>query len=386
MRKKFFAVYINFYPNSAPSNRMLAYLDAWSKMDIEVSVIFMLPDRHFSKVAKQYSNIRYTYMWDLIPIRIILFHYFMYPIYKRRLIRFLSKGDNVYVYDMPDLLPMLVDKRKELKVYHEMTEHPDVVTLGNRLYRISKEHYLDTCKSLSGLFVISTHLRDYYIKEGVKPEIIQIVNMFVDSSRFENVQKLNNSIKYIGYCGTASNKKDGVDQLIEAFSIVAQKYNDVFLFIIGKAPSEDEENENVKLVEKLNVKDRVFFKGIIPFSEMPQVLKDATILALNRPDNLQAQCGFPTKLGEYLLSGNPTVLTKVGDIPLYFKDGENAMLAEPNNPSDFALKIEWLLDHKKEAGEIGRNGKETAMANFCSIKEAKKIIDYIFIKTNTIVK
>lgn len=69
---------------------------------------------------------------------------------------------------------------------------------------------------------------------------------------------------------------------------------------------------------------------------MPQMLKNAEALVLDRPNSLQAQYGFPTKLGEYLLTGNPVVVTKVGDIPLYLKDGVSALLSEDRNPKEFA--------------------------------------------------
>ena len=67
------------------------------------------------------------------------------------------------------------------------------------------------------------------------------------------------------------------------------------------------------------------------YNEVPQLLMDSEVLALDRPNSIQAQCGFPTKLGEYLLTGNPVVVTKVGDIPLFLEDGVSALLAEKRN-------------------------------------------------------
>ena len=96
---------------------------------------------------------------------------------------------------------------------------------------------------------------------------------------------------------------------------------------------------------------------------MPQILKNAAVLALDRPESLQAQCGFPTKLGEYLLTENPVVVTKVGDIPLFLKDGETALIAEERNP--------------EEASKIGKAGALVAMREFNYLNETKKIIDVI---------
>ena len=48
-----------------------------------------------------------------------------------------------------------------------------------------------------------------------------------------------------------------------------------------------------------------------------------------RPDSRQARGGFPTKLGEYLATGKPVCVTKVGEITVYLEDNVSAFLAEP---------------------------------------------------------
>lgn len=113
---------------------------------------------------------------------------------------------------------------------------------------------------------------------------------------------------------------------------------------------------------------------------MPQLLKNAEILALDRPDSLQAQCGFPTKLGEYLLTGNPVVVTKVGDIPRFLVHEESALLANQRDPQDFAEKIKWALDNPVLVRKIGETGEKIALREFNNVSETHKMIDVIFNK------
>ena len=131
------------------------------------------------------------------------------------------------------------------------------------------------------------------------------------------------------------------------------------------------------MINDLGIKDRVVFKGLIPHDDMPQLLTDAVMLALSRPNNKQAKYGFPTKLGEYLLTGNPVVVTNVGDIPLFIKDRENGMVAEPDDVCGFAERIEWLLEHEEDAISIGKRGRDLALSNFNCMIEAVKIPNYI---------
>ena len=103
-------------------------------------------------------------------------------------------------------------------------------------------------------------------------------------------------------------------------------------------------------------------------------LKNAEILALARPDNVQAAYGFPTKLGEYLLTGNPVVVTRVGELDNFLVDRESCLFANPNSAEDFADKLLWLLAHPDEGKQIGKKGKRVAELNFNSRIEAQKII------------
>ena len=110
---------------------------------------------------------------------------------------------------------------------------------------------------------------------------------------------------------------------------------------------------------------------------MPQTLTNAAVLALARPDSQQARNGFPTKLGEYLLSGNPVVVTKTGDIPLFLEDRVSAYLVEPDDIEGFARKLTMALKDKDAAMRIGRAGYEVAMKNFNYQIEADKIVSRI---------
>ena len=111
---------------------------------------------------------------------------------------------------------------------------------------------------------------------------------------------------------------------------------------------------------------------------MPQILKNAKVLALDRPKNKQADYGFPTKLGEYLLTENPVVVTKVGTIPDFLEDGVSALMSEERNPEEFASKICWALEHPDEAAIIGRAGAEVAMKYFNAQIEGDKMYNIMF--------
>lgn len=376
IKKHFYAVYECYCPNSALTNRMLSYLAAWSKMNVELTVVFIRPDDKFSKMSQSYDNIKIKYMWEVIPIRSFALSYLLQFFYVKSFVRTLVPGDVVYLYSNGYILCNLL-KVKGINVYLEKTEHPFASNPGKWPYKLSVKRYLECCRKVKGMFVISNPLKEYFVDEGVDEKSITIINMTVDATRFEGLQKNRDKSNYIAYCGTATNEKDGVNHLIEAFSLLCSKFPDLFLYIIGGSPNK-QHGSNVSFADKLGLGSRVVFTGIVPFTEIPQMLKNAAILVLDRPDNLQAKYGFPTKLGEYLLTGNPVVVTDVGDISRFIEDKISGMIAKPNSEKDFAEKIEWLLTHPEEAQQIGERGRQVALTHFNNITEADKILEVLF--------
>lgn len=374
MDNSFYVVFNAYCPNCAPINRLLSYLKAWSELDVNITLVFMLPDRNFSRLSIPYKNVTVIYMWDCFKGHSYLLHNIFYYLFVKKFIRTLNKGDRVYLYDQFYLAKHLL-KKKEISIFMEITEHPDVFNPGHWPYRISVNKFLQISKLLDGLFVISRPLKDYFVENGVDESRIDIINMTVDPSRYIGVERDDFEHQYIAYCGTASNRKDGVDQLIQSFSLLSRKYPNLYLYIIGSVSPDD---SNVLLARQLNIDDKVVFTGMVPYSDMPRMLTNAIILALARPDNKQAKYGFPTKLGEYLLTANPVVVTDVGDIPHFIVDGENGMVAKADDINSFSEKLDWLISHPNEAKKIGERGRETALALFNCNKEAKKIVNYIF--------
>ena len=366
-----------YYPNTATTNRIMALLKGLSSHGFTTKVTFLLSDMNDSKVQEIIPHVSFEYMWEKSLFNRRFFCRFLEKINNRKFVKNLPTGASVLLpYPSTKLMSLLV-KRKDLRVFYEVTELPE-------LYKIRdfdlKEFYKSITR-LDGIFVISSSLKDYFIKLGIPANKVQIVNMFVDESRFKHTEKKKCKDRYLAYCGTVSSNKDGVDDLIRAFATIQKRHPDIRLYIIGGIPKEKEKNAFFRLVDDFDLQDSVHFTGMVSYKNMPQVLKNAEVLVLSRPDNKQAKYGFPTKLGEYLLTGNPVVVTGVGDIPLYLKDGESAMIAKPNNPQDFADKVCWLLEHPDTARKIGERGKNMARVSFNNEIEAQKVVKFISSKS-----
>lgn len=374
MINRFYIVLRGYFPGLAATVHCLGWLNSIDQLGIKATVVNLRSDDDASRMPNIYNNIDILNIWEERKVRSSKNRYVRFLQHMYNAWQFSSKlgpGDIVWVYDCPEIMPILT-KVKGVRVYAEVTEHPSM-SEQNPIIRLMKCSIKKSFKKLDGLFVITKSLRNAYIERGIEPKRIHVINMIVDSSRFEGLVK-DWEEPYIAYCGNGANNKDGVDQLIKSFAIVMDKYPYYKLYIIGPPAKKGDGSGNVELIEELGIKDNVVFLGCKPMEAVPQLLVNASILALNRPDSIQAQYGFPSKLGEYLLTGNPVVVTDVGDIPLFVKDKENAMLARHDNVCDFADNIIWLIEHPAESQQIGMRGKMLALKSFNPITEVIKML------------
>lgn len=363
-----------YAPNTALTNHALSFVHGFDEFDVHAEWVFLLPDNQSSIVNEVFNNVKITYLWNKFFCKNkVLKHLYKHIRYAKFFFS-LKEGDVVLLLGASSYLHFLV-RRNGIKVFHERTEHPLAVQASKHEY--FNKHYIDDCGKTDGLFVISNALKEYFAGMGVMEDKIHVINMVVDAKRFTNIKKDLYVEPYIAYCGKASNSKDGVDDLIRAFAIVAKQIPDIKLYVIGDPSPNESDNHN--LVDELGLRKRIIFTGVVPASQMPQILVNAKMLALCRPNNLQNKYGFPTKLGEYLLTGNPVVITRVGDIPLFLEDHKSALMSECHDVETFADNIIWVLEHPNEARAIGLRGKKIAENNFNYLVETKKMYNIMFL-------
>lgn len=372
---KFYILCNGYSPNQAYTNHNMCFIRGFSELGVKADLVYIMPDERDSVMEKEYPGINVRYLWNPIFSRNrFLRNLYMHYSYGKFFCS-LRKGDTLLLLGGSEYLYHLV-RRKGIRVFHERTEHPDAYHISR--FRFFRDHYLESCIRASGIFPISRALSDFYQRSGVSHERLRVINMVVDESRFKNIKKEEISEKYIAYCGNGANRKDGVDLLLKSFALIYDKCPDYKLYIIGKAPSND--SENYQLAKELGIIDRVIFTGIVSAVDIPQLLTNAEILVLARPNSVQNTYGFPTKLGEYLLTGNPVIITKVGDIPLFLSDKESALMSECGDIEKFADNMLWAINNPEQAKRIGLCGRNVAQEKFNYLTESKKIIDFIFNK------
>lgn len=282
-----------------------------------------------------------------------------------------------------DLIPLIfLTSLLRVKVLHERTEYPFIDLRPGIRGKIDIWIYLHFIeKKFDGIYVINNRLVTYFNKYLRNKIPIAIINMIVDPGRFEtNSRDKKVHRKYIAYCGVLNSVKDGVDILIESF-IAANKSgripDDISLCLIGEFANELFKTSINEKITEAGLEDKVIFTGRIERSEIPVYLNNAEALALARPSNKQSEGGFPTKLGEYLATGKPVIITDTGEISLFLKDGVNAFVAEPGSIQSFTDKIAEVFSNYSRAIEIGKKGRTLVENDFNYLRQAERLAQFI---------
>lgn len=264
-----------------------------------------------------------------------------------------------------------------INLIQEKSEYPFVLRKKGLLGRLYAKFYIETTYRLfDGLIIMTNPLYDYFKSKVKKNCKLIIIPMTVDVTRFNNISTENVLGDYIGYCGDVGGNKDGVKNLIYAFSLIESRFPKLKLLLIGGTKNINELDQLKTYAIELNTKNICFY-GQVDRNRMPSLLVNSKLLVLARPSSLQSTGGFPTKLGEYLSTGNPVLVTKVGDIPLYLKDKENAFLVEPDNNIEFANKIIDILDNYDFALKVAERGKNLTQTTFNYKVQAKRLHHYL---------
>jgi glycosyltransferase involved in cell wall biosynthesis len=387
-------------PNPFPvgnvaTNRFTTYAKAVAAAGVFVKVYVLKATEVLGCVNNTYvrghfQGVNYEYMskttiWDLGANKIIkLWQYVRGIATALQRIRadkitcvILYTNDPIYI-----LIFGLYSKLFSLRIFIDKSEYPVVYRRRWSLYKVL---YLKTFKLVDGVIVMTNELMSYYMTLISKKSSCFLLPMSVDTTRFSNgTIYTKNDVYYAAVFGT--HNRDNILDTIKSFALFRENnpYSEAKLYLIG-----DFDNLIAKelIMEYLEchkiIRPFIHFTGNIVASSIPDLLAGATIL-LTTPREY-ASGGFPTKLGEYLATGNPVVATAVGEIPFYLTHMKNCLLSEPGDIKGIARNLQALACDSDLRRDIGRSGQELALTvfNACSyvpafvkfIESASSVID-----------
>lgn len=295
--------------------------------------------------------------------------------------RFSRSEENIfYLYETPDLktiFPLIYAKIKGYKIVVDIVEDNSLAAsfggLVNRIRIKSGAFFLKNLQFLIDLnLVISVHLKNLVMTVNNDLNKVLYIPVTMDIENYpikSHPTKIANRIFYGGSFG----KKDGLESLILAFEEVCQIYPDVKLILTGKGENKADFEHIMDLIQDSIFNSRIEYKGFLSSDEYHRTLNSCDIFCVIRDDSDAANSGFPSKLAEFLATGRAVIVSRVGDVPNFLRDKENALLIQPGSIEDLVKSIKFLLDNPNQIDQIGKKGREVALKAFNNLIESEKL-------------
>jgi glycosyltransferase involved in cell wall biosynthesis len=209
----------------------------------------------------------------------------------------------------------------------------------------------------------SPKLIDVYSEYSLKGKLIRTTtltnnDMYIDSKVISKNPK-------ILFTGGISHEK-GVFNILEACVILQESGVDLSFYLAGMDSTVN--GLNVKCSQALinqakgtKMEGKVHYHGLRKVGDdLNSIYRACDIYVIASLSDFE---GFPRTIWEAMANGLPVIASKVGGIPFYLKDMENAILISPKSVDEIVYSIKLLLANTELANKIKQEGNKIARLN-----------------------
>lgn len=272
-----------------------------------------------------------------------------------------KKINALYVYSghyIDFLLYCLVSRLIGAKVVYDYVEYKSIFET-NSLYAKINNKLVDYkgAKLWDGVLPISEFLKEKALE--VNPNLIcQKVTPLCDFKLFDTINTGNAPDgRYILYCGNIG-YQEVAEMIANAFGNSELKKDCKLVMVLSGS------REAIKALS--NKYPLVNVVTSLPYNDLITYYKKAEALLIPLRNNVRDTARFPNKICEYLAARGIFITTNVGDIPLYFKDGENAIVADGYSEADLIEKFNKISLGEYDLDSMHKNAYTTGLTYFDS--------------------
>ena len=166
-------------------------------------------------------------------------------------------------------------------------------------------------------------------------------------------------------------KYKGFDYLLRAVHELGIRGIDYEVELVG----DGQESDHLQaLANKLQISEKVKFRGWLHHKEVQSAIRQATILVHPSPE---LNDGAPNVIKEAMALGTPVVASSVAAIPELLENGRNGLLAEPKDVNGLANAVETLLANPSLRRKYADAAREYVEKNFDLWRGGKCLADLL---------
>ncbi|ULQ57950.1 glycosyltransferase [Flavihumibacter rivuli] len=277
-----------------------------------------------------------------------------------------NKVSNVFFYS-------LLGKLTGLPVVIDTVEFNSSIKINRKWWIRKDESLYDkySVKLADKVIVISDFLYDWVRKVSPEKPLMKIPAI-VDFGQFAIPR--HDVSPYFLFCGS-TNYFEVIQFVLDAFDRMDIDGADLCLVCSGNPKALEHLRE---VIGKSRKKDQIRLYSGLPYRDLVQLYKDSYALLIPLRNSFQDKARFPHKIGEYCAAGRAIISTNYGEVARYFKDRENAILADDFDVLGFAGCLEYAISHQEEVERIGAASHELGMQTFDHKVLAEQVRQFIF--------
>ena len=238
-------------------------------------------------------------------------------------------------------------------------------------------HFFLIPRYCDGAVVISTGLKNMLPKYLHDRTVVVPAMTNTESGGGSIDRKLEKNIFQVAYFG-GGNRRENPKLLIDAAAILLRTFPHLRLVLFGLLP--EVLSHLTEEVSRKHLENTVRLRGRVKEEELRELFGATDVFVLPRISDFSAQCSFPTRLPELLLTGAPVIVSNVGDVGLYLEDTKSAIFLRKGTSEELVEKIVFLIANPEIKESIGSCGRTVVDNCFSYRKWGDEVLS--FFQTN----
>ncbi|MEZ4798578.1 MAG: glycosyltransferase [Flavobacteriales bacterium] len=304
-----------------------------------------------NKFTRLWQKVRYTLGVETFTHQEFLF---------RRALKKLNP--NVILVQYGDLAARNLNVIRSLQIPMVVHFHGYDASMYNVLSSLEKE-YKEMFHYSKAIIVVSKKMESMILELGAPPEKIHRV-CYGPNTEYATVQPIASSKSFLTI-GRFVDKK-APHLTILAFRKILAQHPDAQLRMIGNGPLWGFCND---LVKHLQLQENVHLLGAHGLDViLEEIGRSCGFVQHSRRAESGDMEGTPNAVLEALLASVPVVSTYHAGIPDIVENGVNGLLSAENDVDAMSENLSFILDHSKEAAEMGRRGRAKIIEEYSQEK------------------
>ena len=292
----------------------------------------------------------------------------------------------IHVIDIPlSVASLAIGRAARIPVILDMWEnYPEALRLWGQKswrirliknYRIARAVESFVVKHVDHIITVVEEQRERLVAEGVEAGKISVVTNAVDWDLFaptavRTVTALDEDLQCykLLYVGAVTAER-GLDDIIRALPIAAQKIPNLRLYIAGGG---NDEPRLRALANREGATELVRFLGWVPFANIHAYVRKADLCLVPHVYSVFINTTMPNKLFQYMISAKPVLVSNAKPLARVVRECDCGFVFISGDPADAAAKI--VAAYASRTDHHGERGRQQVLQKYTWEKVAVDLL------------